>query len=104
MARKNRTARRPQAMRRQDGTRGQRRPPPPPIDHMVMPHGRCPKSRKLRFHEHEIEKALDQAKANRRSKGQNYVEERYYQCKTEQGGCGSWHLTSRREYVERSTS
>lgn len=104
MGRKNHRRRRPQAMRRMDGTRGQKRPPAPPIEQMVMPHGRCLRSRKLRFHAHEIERALEQAKANRRSKGQMYVEERFYECKTEEGGCGSWHLTSRREYAQRGTS
>lgn len=107
MGRKNnRSGRTPQARRRADGTRGGRIAgwnPPPPVEHLVVPKGRCyfrSRKGKLIFTEAETVTALKQLRAQRLSKGSGYVESRSYPCPD--GGCGGWHLTSREEYQERS--
>lgn len=103
MARKNSNRRRPQARRRADGTVSRRTPPPPPLEHMIIPRGRCHyPHRKYRFTKAEVEKALAQAQARRERLGHTHREERYYECETAKGGCGSWHLTSRTSYTPRS--
>lgn len=102
MGRRNHAARRPQARRKADGTRGQAASPPPPVESLVVPRGRCyfgSRKGKLRFAETDVAKALRQAKANRARKGSGYVEDRAYPCPD--GGCGDWHLTSRSEWTER---
>lgn len=74
-------------------------PPPPEIEHAIVPHGRCHmRHGKLKFHAHEVAEALRQAQQRRRSQGQLVgMECRYYECP----GCGSWHLTSREEWSPR---
>lgn len=105
MGRRNHPKRRPQAQRRKDGSAGGRKPPPPPLEHAIVPHGRCHyPHRKLQFTEAEVSKALRQAQATRRAHGQQYTEQRYYECKATQGGCGFWHLTSRTNYQPRRTA
>lgn len=105
MGRKNtRNNQRPQQRRRADGLPTIRRTPPPPIEQMVVPKGRCfHRSRhgKLRFTREEVDKALRQAQRNRAARGSHHVEERYYECEVDRGGCGDFHLTSRTEYTPR---
>jgi len=87
-------------MRRADGLGTTRTlPPPPPVENMVVPHGRCHyRHRKHRFHRHEIERALKQAIASYRAKGQiGGLPTKGYECVASEGGCGSWHLTSQTE-------
>jgi hypothetical protein len=70
----------------------------------VIPRGRCfNKSRKgkLRFAEADAPRALEQARVKRIRSGSAYMEERYYECKVEEGGCGDYHLTSQTNYEER---
>ena len=70
-----------------------------------MPKGKCYfRSRygKLIFTEAEAGKALRQAQANRERHGSGHREERTYACP--EGGCGGWHLTSRKTYEERGKS
>lgn len=107
MARKNhRSGRRPQARRRADGTTSGRRPPPLPIEQMIVPKGKCffrARHGKVIFRtEEEAQKALAQAQANRARKGTGHAESRYYSCP--EGGCGGFHLTSRTTYEDRSAS
>jgi len=100
MPRKNHRNSRVQAFRRHDGLGSTRTlPPPPPLEGMIVPHGRCHwRHHKPRFLEHEIPAALKQACAGLRSKGQFAgLPTRGYHCKTEEGGCGFWHLTSQTE-------
>lgn len=108
MARKNHRKGRPQAQRRADGQASMPRslPKPPPLESTIIPHGRCHlKHRKYRFLHSEVDKALAQAQQLRRSRGQlAHMERRYYECKTDEGGCGYWHLTSRVTYHERTTA
>lgn len=105
MGRKNHRGGRSQARRRQDGKTGRRVPPPPPLEHLVIPQGRCHfPHRKLKFTQDEAHAALRQARAKRERLGQAYSEERVYECRTDEGGCGSWHLTSRKSYHKRSAS
>lgn len=103
MGRKNHRGARPQARRKADGTVGRRVAPPPPIEQMVVPQGRCffrSRHGKLRFTAEEVEKALRQAQVNRDRRGSAHREERYYPC-DQPGGCGDFHLTSRTHYEER---
>lgn len=96
---------RPQAKRRPDGTRGGRRAgwvPPPPVESLIVPKGRCffrSRKGKLIFTRDEADRALRQAQQGRASRGSSYTESRAYECP--EGGCGGWHLTSRQVYVER---
>lgn len=106
MARRNHRNARPQARRKADGSKGRASSPPPPIEGMAIPKGRCYfRSRygKLRFTEVEVEKALRRVKADRARRGSTHAEERYYPC-DQPGGCGDFHLTSRTEYTERGTT
>jgi hypothetical protein len=78
---------------------------PVPIDKMVLPKGRCffrSKKGKLIFStKADAEKALVQAKANRKRQTANgHVECRFYECP--EGGCGGFHLTSREQYEDRT--
>lgn len=107
MGRKNnRTGRTPQAKRRADGSRGGRIAgwtPPPPVETLVVPKGRCffrSRKGKMIFTEVEADRALRQAQQGRSSRGSGYQEKRAYPCP--EGGCGGWHLTSRETYQERS--
>lgn len=70
-------------------------PAPVMLEKMVIPRGRCPYSKKLRFALSDADKALQQARDTRARKGQAYHEERWYQCPS----CGDAHLTSRREWT-----
>jgi hypothetical protein len=71
----------------------------------VIPQGRCHKRHgKLRFAEADVEKALRQAQYKRRFQSNGHVEERAYECKTDEGGCGAWHLTSRKQWTPRRTA
>lgn len=109
MGRKNnRTGRRPQARRRADGSTGGRAAgwsPPPPVETLVVPKGRCyfrSRKGKLIFTAAEADKALRQAQNNRKRHSSAHVEQRSYACP--EGGCGGWHLTSQEVYVERGRS
>jgi hypothetical protein len=108
MGRKNRRATRPQNRRQAAyGTPVRSAPPPEPIERLVVPHGRCYRGSrmgKLRFSEAEAQTALRQAQASRARKGSAYHEERVYECKISEGGCGDWHLTSRKTWEPRSAS
>ena len=102
MGRKNHrhAGRRPQAKRREDGLPTTRAlPKAPSVEGMVTPHGRCHyRHRKHKFRAHEIERALKQAIASYRAKGQIAgLPTRGYECKAAEGGCGAWHLTSQTE-------
>jgi hypothetical protein len=105
MGRKNAANRRPQARRRVDGSAGGRRAgwtPPPPVEQLIVPKGRCyfrSRKGKLIFTETEAARALRQAQQARASRGQTYTESRSYACPD--GGCGGWHLTSRQTYTEK---
>lgn len=102
MGRKNHRNSRPQARRKADGTKGQPRPPAPPIEKLVVPKGRCyfrSRHGKLVFNREEAETALRQAQASRARRGTGHKESRIYECP--EGGCGGWHLTSRTQYQER---
>lgn len=104
MGRKNHRRRRPQAQRKFDGTAGVRTPPPPPLEHMVIPTGRCHyPHRKMKFSQEDVDKALRQVRARRERQGLAYTEERYYLCEADRGGCGAYHLTSRTTYTPRSS-
>lgn len=99
--RNHKKGRRPQASRRQDGSVARRTAPPPPLQHLVIPKGRCIlPHRKLQFSKDEAETALKQARARRERLGQAYNEERIYHCEP---GCGKWHLTSRKTYQRRDS-
>lgn len=77
-------------------------PPPTPLERLVVPRGRCFRNShkgKLRFAEADATEALRQAQAKRARAGSAYSEERTYECKAAEGGCGDWHLTSRTEYI-----
>jgi len=105
MGRKNHRRGHPQAYRQQGGLPPLKRNPKlrVPIEEIVVPKGRCYfRSRygKLRFTEAEIEKALRQAQQSRAAKGEVGGEERYYPCPD--GGCGDYHLTSRKTYTPRT--
>lgn len=107
MGRKNVTrGRRPQAKRRPDGTRGGRIAgwtPPPAIEALIIPRGKCffrSRKGKMIFTQEEAARALRQAQQGRRSTGSAYAEKRAYACPA--GGCGGWHLTSRENYQERT--
>lgn len=64
--------------------------PPPPIEEMVVPSGRCYFAhRKLQFTKQQATLALSQAQQTRLSRGQEGQEKRAYEC-----DCGWWHLTS----------
>jgi hypothetical protein len=108
MGRKNNRNRQPQAQRRADGTRGGRRAgwtPPPPVETLIVPKGRCffrSRKGKLIFTADEAQKALKQAQNGRQRAGKAYAESRAYPCP--EGGCGGFHLTSRETYVERTAS
>jgi hypothetical protein len=108
MARKNSRAVRPQNRRRAvTGSPVRSAPPPVPLEALVVPHGRCyrnSRNGKLRFSADEAEKALRQAQQTRARKAQAYHEERAYECKISEGGCGDWHLTSRKEWTPRRTA
>jgi hypothetical protein len=98
MGRKN-TQRRGGIRTQRPGRRGA--PPPVPIESLIVPRGKCYRNSrkgKLRFSKDEAPEALRQAKAKRQRAGSAYCEERAYECKTSEGGCGDWHLTSRQEY------
>lgn len=74
--------------------------PPPPLERLVVPRGRCfyrSKNGKLRFAAEDAQEALRQAQAKRERMGSTYHEERVYECID---GCGDWHLTSRKEYED----
>lgn len=107
MPRKNRSKGRPQARRKRPDevtfVAPRSLPKPPPVEQMIMPHGRCHlRHGKLRFHQHEVSAALRQAQALRRSRGQEaHMEKRFYECEKDKGGCGSWHLTSRESWEAR---
>lgn len=99
MGRRNHRRSKAQARRRADGTTGRRTPPPPPIQDMVVPRGKCfwrSRHGKLIFSAEQAAKALKQAQASRERKGSAYVEQRAYPCP--EGGCGQFHLTSRKAY------
>lgn len=99
MGRKNHRGGRPQARRKADGSRGGPPAPQQPVEALVIPQGRChQRHRKFMFAEADVAKALRQAQAKRRLQTNGHVEERAYHCKTEEGGCGAWHLTSRKEW------
>lgn len=106
MPRKNHRHRRPQAPRVVGPKPRRGLPPPPPLEAMVVPEGKCYfRSRwgKLIFTtEEKALRALEQAKAHRARRGSGHVEERIYPCPT--GGCGGFHLTSRTEWKERGAS
>jgi hypothetical protein len=107
MGRKNNRGGRPQARRKADGTRGRATPPPPPLEALVVPRGKCffrSRKGKLRFSKADAPAALRQAQAKRQRTGSAHMEERVYECPVAQGGCGDWHLTSRTTYEERGTS
>ena len=90
------------ATQRRGGRRTHAGPPRPPIEDIVVPRGRCfrnSRKGKLRFSEADAPKALKQAQANRARTGSAHCEERYYECKISEGGCGDFHLTSRQEYT-----
>jgi len=100
MPRRNGRGGRPQARRVE--RKGYAGPPPPPITALVVPKGKCyfhNRHGKLIFTEAEATKALRQAQAARERRGSGHREERTYQCP--EGGCGGWHLTSRKTYEER---
>ena len=104
MSRKNHRKGRPQARRSTIPVLF--RPNPsvaPPVEKTIIPHGRCHlRHHKLRFYQHEVEKALRQAQALRKSRGQEaHMEKRAYHCPTAKGGCGDWHLTSRETWEDR---
>lgn len=99
MGRKNHRRGAPQARTK---TRGL--PPPPSIETLVIPRGRCfrnSRKGKLRFSREDAPKALEQARVKRARSGSTYMEERFYECETDKGGCGDFHLTSRLSYEER---
>lgn len=99
MGRKNHRRGKPQARRDRVSTGA---PPPPPLSTMVVPKGKCfHRSRhgKLIFTAETADKALKQAQAARERRGSGHVEQRAYACP--EGGCGGWHLTSRKHYEER---
>lgn len=104
MPRRNHRSGHPQARRRADGSRGQVAPPPPPVERLIVPTGKCffrSRRGKLIFpDEAAARKALQQAKAARQRAGSPYAERRVYACPT--GGCDGWHLTSRETYQERT--
>lgn len=107
MPRKNHRRGRPQVRRSAYGTRVRHAPPPPPVETLIVPNGRCYRASrkgKLRFTADTVQKALEQARASRKRRGSGHVEERYYECKVEDGGCGDYHLTSRTTYEERNPS
>lgn len=104
MGRKNnRSGRRPQARRRPDGLAPRRGTPPPPIDRVVIPAGRCfHKNRKGKLifvTEEKAYEALRQAKAAKIRQGSGHVPQRVYPCP--EGGCGGFHLSSRTQWVDR---
>jgi hypothetical protein len=103
MARKNKRASRPP---HRSTTHVRKAPPAPALEDLVIPKGKCFRTRhpKLRFAAGDAERALIQAQQTRARKGQAYHEERVYECKISEGGCGDFHLTSRTEYVERGTA
>jgi hypothetical protein len=106
MGRKNRRSGSIQTKRRSDGSRG-RAPstPPPALNALVIPEGRCHlRHSKLQFTEITVHKALRQAQAKRDRLGQAHHEERVYECKKTEGGCGFWHLTSRTTWTPRRTT
>ena len=100
MPRRNHVRHTGQSSRQWNGQTGRMaRPPGPPVEESIIPHGRCPFSNKFRFHKHEIQAALRQAQALRKSRGQEaHMEVRFYECGDDgRQSCGSWHLTSRQE-------
>lgn len=104
MGRKNgasgsRSQRRPQARKAEPGEyrrkpRAAGQPPPPQLNKMVLPTGRC--GRKLIFaSEAQVAKALTQAQTSRRRQGSlGRVEDHYYYHSL----CKGWHLTSQTQY------
>lgn len=104
MPRRNNRNTRPQARRKADGSTGRVTAPPPPVESMVIPHGKCyfhnRRGKYVFVTEDEAKRALAQAQHARRRKGTGHKESRYYPCPP--GGCGGFHLTSREEYQERS--
>jgi hypothetical protein len=100
MGRRNHRQGRPQARRQQRAGV----PAAPPLEALVIPRGRCfrnSRKGKLRFTKDDAPKALEQARIKRARTGSLYTEERFYECKEAEGGCGDYHLTSRSEYNER---
>lgn len=100
----NKRARYPQARKRspEEAIMGRKprmagKPPPIPVNKMVLPVGKC--GRKLKFgSKQDAERALRQANQNRRRNGQSYHEVRVY----EHDICGGWHLTSREFDAEKA--
>lgn len=98
--RRNHRQARPQARRQQRAGM----PAAVPLEALVIPRGRCfrnSRKGKLRFSQSDAPKALEQARIKRTRSGSAYMEERFYECKIADGGCGDYHLTSRAEYEER---
>lgn len=70
---------------------------------LIIPDGTClrnPRRPKARFDSREkAAAALKQAQTMRKRAGSGHMEQRFYLCKTEDGGCGGHHLTSRESYT-----
>lgn len=103
MSRRNHRNSKPQARRREDGSKGQRNTHVRvPLEQMIVPKGKCyfrSRGGKMIFTQEEARAALKQAQTGRRRAGSAYAEKRVYECP--EGGCGGWHLTSRETYEER---